>query len=184
MTTVFELVAGSIVLGWLFHQIPARKRLERHLYLSYGFGLFFCAGSILLGLEFGGLWIATLEPFGVMLPALCLRSSARKVGWQDEAVPSVDKLVLAGLMSVVIAGSFGVLPVFPYGWFYAGIGPAALAVGLALWALWRRQIVVLIAVTLGQVLWLLDVGSSNFYDHVAHLVLIPALVISALIPRR
>lgn len=179
-----ELVAGSIVLGWVFHLIPARQRLERHFYIAYGLGFVFCLGSVVAGLTFGGLWMAVLAPFGAMLPALCLRSSLRRVGWVAPDVPRADLLVFAGLMIFVILGAFGLVPVFAYGWFYGGIGPAVLAVALAAWALWRGQIVVLIAVAVAQVLWLADLGSSNFYDHVAHFALIPALLWRAFSPAR
>lgn len=179
-----ELIAGSIVLGWVFQLIPAGQRLERHFYFTYAMGFLFCAVSASLVEGFGGLWMAVLAPFGVMLPALCVRDSLRKVGWVAPDVPPMDLLVFAGLMGFVVLGAFGLVPVFAYGWFYGGVGPAVLAVALAAWALWRGQIVVLIAVLLAQLQWLADHGSSNFYDHVAHFALIPALVLRAFIPRR
>lgn len=180
MTSVWEILAGSIVLGWMFHLIPVTRSRDRHAVLSYCFGIVFCAGSILLDMSFGGLWVAVLAPFGVMLPALCLRWSARKLGYAIRPVPRMDKLVVVALMLVVVLGTMAAIPVHPYSWFYDGIGAGALAMALGLWALWRRQTIVLGAVVLGQILWLLDVGSSNFYDHMAHFGLIPALLLSAL----
>ena len=171
------MLAGSVVLGWVLHQIPGLRR--RHWW-AYGLGLVLCAGTAAFGAQPGGLVVATLAPFGVILPALCLHSSFAPAG--REAVPRGDLLVLSAMMLVVAFGAAGVLPLAPYGWFYAGVGPALLAFGLGVWALWRRQIEVLGAVALAQVLWLLDVGSSNLYAHLSHLVLIPALALRALRP--
>lgn len=182
-TTLWEVLAGSIVLGWVFHLIPANKAKDRHAALTYAFGFVFCGGSILMDMAFGRLWIAVLAPFGVMVPALCLQWSARKIGFALPRAPRLDLLALVALMLVVTLGAGGVLPIQPYAWFYSGLGAGVLALGIAAWALWRNQAFVLGAVVLGQVLWLLDVGSSNFYDHMTHFVLIPALAVVGLSPK-
>lgn len=43
------------------------------------------------------------------------------------------------------------------------------------WAL-RGHTVIAIAAILGQILWIADLGSSNFFDHVSHVLLIPVII--------
>ena len=180
MTTLWELTAGTIVLAWAFNWLP----YVRPLYAVI-------AASILMTVvalpdwSFSGIWIATFEPFGVMLPALCGMRLVQASGWQGPPpVPRLDKLVWALLILVVLLGAGGALSMHPYAWFYTGLGPAILALAVGAWSLWRRQTVVIGAVVVAQVLWLADVGSSNIYDHLAHVLLVPGLILSGLWPVR
>lgn len=180
MTTAWELIAGSVVFGALLALLPG---LRGRALAAGALGLVLVAGTALAGLQFGGIWIATFEPFGVMLPALCAASLAARTGRiASPPVSRAEKLIWSGLMLVVLLGAGGAIPLHPYAWFYAGWGPVLMALGVAVWAFWRRQIVVLAAVALGQVLWLSDIGSSNLYDHLAHALLVPVLVVSAVWP--
>ena len=181
MTDVWAQLAGSIVLGWLVHHLP---RMADRAIFAYAIGALLVFGGALVGWVFAGLWIAVLAPFGTMLPVLCLSGSARRAGWIDPpALRWWELLVAAGLMLLVVLGAGGVIPIHPYGWFYGGAGPAALAVLLGIYALWRGYHAILIAVVLAQVMWLTDSGSSNLYDHLAHLLLIPAAIVSAMMRR-
>ncbi|SEO69229.1 hypothetical protein SAMN04490248_109108 [Salinihabitans flavidus] len=182
MTSVWELLAGSITFAWLLARIPG---LRGRALLACAMGLVLVAGTALADLQPGGIWIATFEPFGVMLPALCASALAAGAGWiAPPAVSRAEKLIWAALMLVVLLGAGGALPLHPYTWFYAGWESVLLVLCVAVWAFWRRQTLVLGAVALGQLMWLADVGSSNLYDHLAHTLLVPALAVSALWPGR
>ncbi len=182
MTHLVETLAAAIVAGWVLHRFIAiglPRSAPRSWALLGGYG------SMLLSAYIGGVgfgvWVATVAPVGVMLPLLCLASSARTYGvWEPEPAPRLDLLVIAALMLAVLLGASGIGPLDAYAWFYGGFGPALLAGAVALWALWRRQVVALVAVVLGQGLWLADIGSSNLYDHFAHMALVPALLLSGL----
>lgn len=177
MTAIWEILAGSVVMGWTLSQLPI---MRRWVGISYAIGAVLIGGTAILGLQFGGIFIATLLPFGVMLPVLCLTSTLRQLNAATlPDIPAWDKLGWAGAMIFVILGSLGAIKLFPYGWFYSGLGPLIIAVLVGLWAVLRRQAHILIAVLVAQVFWLTGIGSSNFYDQITHFILVPALVISA-----
>lgn len=181
MTGVVELIAAVIVAGWVFERIAVLilpSSAPRHWAPVAGYGATAVAGWI-GGFGFG-FWVSVVAPVGAMLPVLCLAWSLKRMGWvQVRDVPALDLLVLAGLGAVVLMGAGGLGPINPYAWFYAGLGPALLPVGLGLWALWRGQTPVLIALVIGQGLWLADIGSSNLYDQLSHFFLPPALALLA-----
>lgn len=182
MTHIIETCAAAIMAGWLLHRFIAiglPRSAPKHWSLLGGYGAAAVAAYI-AGVGFG-VWVSVMAPVGAMVPLLCLASSARVMGWwSPPTLPRVDALVLALLVLVVLVGAAGIGPLNAYAWFYAGIGPAALAAGLALWALWRGQVVILAGLVLGQVLWLTDIGSSNLYDQFSHFFLLPALVLTGL----
>ncbi|MEP4194212.1 MAG: hypothetical protein ABJL99_01100 [Aliishimia sp.] len=183
MTHVIETLAAIIVAGWVLHRLIAvvvpRTVSKSWLAAASGYGAMALAGII--GGDGFGIWVSVIAPVGAMLPLLCLASSGRVLNvWTPPRAPRIDKLVLFFLILLVAFSAAGFGPLNLYAHFYEGLGPVLLASGLALWALWRRQVVVLVAVIFAQCLWLLDIGSSNFYDQVSHLALLPALLFSAM----
>lgn len=178
VTHVWELLAGSIVFAWILMYAPGAKQ---HFILTHFVALLAIGGTAAIGWSFGGIWIATFEPFGTLLPGVCLAASAKRAKlWRYPPISRVEKLCAAVLIMCVAVGTLDVFGPVSYAWFYAGWAPAALACALAFWAAWRGQMHVLICVVLAQVFWLMDVGSSNFFDHLSHALLVPALVISAM----
>ncbi len=183
MTGIIETAGAAIVAGWVLHHVIAlglKEALPRSWVLAGCYGIASIAAWI--GGFGWGIWVALVEPTGAMLPVLCLATSLRLARvWDPSRPPALDLVLLALAMSVVLLGAGGFGPVNPYAWFYAGIEPALLAALVALWAVWRNQMAVLIAVIAGQVWWLADIGSSNLYDHLAHFALVPALLVAALL---
>ena len=177
-TQIWELLAGSIVFAWVLMHVPGAKRYFVWVHLV---ALLVIAGTAVMGWSFGGIWMATFEPFGTLLPGICLAASSKRAGlWHYPPISRWEKLFAAALIVLVLLGTLDLLGVVPYVWFYAGWPPAALAGVLAMWAVWRGQMHVVICVLLAQTFWLLDIGSSNFFDHVSHVLLVPALVVSGL----
>ena len=178
MTDAWELLAGSLVFAWVLMQVPG---LRRQFWVCHVAGVLAVAATALLGWSFGGVWIATFEPFGVLLPGVCLASCLQRAGyWAYPPITRVEKLAGTALILILVLGSLDLLSFVPYTWFYAGWPPAVLACALAIWAVVRGQMHVLICVALAQVFWLLDVGSSNFVDQVSHLLLGCGMFVSAL----
>ncbi len=175
MTGIWEAVAGGIVAGWALSRLPWVP-----VWLGYVLGLLLFGVGSLLGLQVAGIYVATFEPFGVVLPAVCLASTLRRVGVLNyPQITPWEKLGIAALLTFVVLGTLGLIAPNPYALFYTGLAPALLALSVGAWAALRAQPHILVAVLLAQVLWLLDIGSSNLYDHLTHVLLIPALVVSA-----
>lgn len=182
MTAIVELIGAVVVAGWIFERIALLilpRRAPQHWAPAAGYGATIIAG-VIGGFGFG-FWVSVVAPVGAMVPLLCAAWSLTRMGWISvRPVPIPDLLVIALLCALVLAGAWGLGPVNLYAWFYAGLGPVALTVALAVWALWRGQTVVLIGLVLGQALWLMDIGSSNLYDQYSHFGLPFVLVLLAL----
>ena len=180
MTGLVETLSGVIVAGWLLFWVL-------RVFLSAPWASFALPMMGLIALVSPapwGIWMSVMQPFGVMLPALCLAGIARGSGLRVTRIARVDLAVLALAMTFVLMGAAGVLPLSPYGWFYGGFGPALLAGVLGGWALLRGHFVIAGAVVAAQILWIADIGSSNFYDQVSHFFLLPACLWAMLRPNR
>ncbi len=181
MTGLVELIAAILVTGWVAERIAILilpRSAPIHWAPVAGYGAAAVAGWI-GGFGFG-LWMSVLAPVGALVPVLCAAWSLKRLGLiRVPGVPTPDLLVFALLGAVVLIGAAGIGPVNPYAWFYSGLGAALLPVPIALWALWRGQIAVLVGLALGQALWLADIGSSNLYDQFSHFFLPPALALLA-----
>lgn len=179
MNTIWELFAGSCVFGWVISMLPY---FRASIWRGYLAGFILVGVTAASGFQFGGIFVATFEPFGVMLPAVCVASSLRRYGYF--VYPSIspwEKIAWACAMVIVVLGSIGIIEANIYAWFYSGWEPVVGAIVVATWAYFRGQTHILFAVFLAQCFWLLDIGSSNLYDHITHFLLIPALVISAVL---
>ena len=125
--------------------------------------------------------VALLAPFGVMLPALALRHMAAKLGVPVVPFGTVEVLVFLLAYLLLLASAMGALPVDLY-----RLGYAPLPVGLMVLAVCGygfatgNWFVPLVAV-LGQALWVAGWGSSNWFDHVTHVLLVPAAAIVLLL---
>ena len=180
MTHLVETLAGVIVAGWVLQSVLSWFLPRR---VAVGLAFAGTVGWAVVPNAGWGIWMALMVPFGAMLPVLCLASIGRAMGrWTLRHVHRLDALLVLIGMLIVLGGAAGLLPFSPYAWFYAGLGPFILAVALSLWATWRGYAAILFGVVLGQVFWLADIGSSNFYAHISHFFLLFP-VIFALISR-
>ncbi len=179
MTAVYELCAAAVVFGWCISRIlglvvsPARAT-------ALGYGL--AAVIVLLSYSsfLTGMFTALLAPYGVLLPALALQNSARHLGFHTKPYSIAEMLAAFGLYLFFLMASAGVFEWDPYRYGYGGQGAAIVAVLLSGYALWRGHIVLLGVVILAQALWLLDIASSNLFDHLSHVLLVFMLPITIL----
>jgi len=125
--------------------------------------------------------VAVLEPVGIVLPLLALWHMVVTVvpgavawtgGWNGWAL-------LAFLLGYVafLAASMGVTRVtaYPLGYRAGPVGIMVLA--LCLVGLATGQILLPVIAVAGQVMWTLRIGSSNWFDHVLHVLLVPVVAV-------
>jgi len=179
MTAVYELASAAVLLGWLISRVLRLVMQARQATLT-GFGL----AALVVVLSYTGfmtgMFIGLLAPFGVMVPALALQNSARVFGLNTRGYSVMEMLGFWVFYLAFLTASAGVLDWDPYRFGYAAPGAAIAALALSAYAVWRGHVVVLAAVVLAQLLWLADIGSSNFYDQISHVLLVFILPVCAL----
>ncbi len=169
-------LALAIVVGWV---VFALSGWAVSAPLATGFGL-----VIGLGVAFGlqgsmavGGAVALLAPFGVMLPALVLRHVAMKLGVPMVPFSSVELLVFLAAYLVFLMTAFGVVPVDLYRFGYAPWPVAAMVLAVCAYGAVTGNWMLPLVAVLGQVFWVLGWGSSNWFDYVLHVLLVPVTVI-------
>ena len=125
----------------------------------------------------GGI-VAVLEPIGVVLPLLALWHMAGALGADLPRLSTLELLIFIIVWSGFLAASMGVVRAEPYRLGYAPVPVGVMVLMVCLYgALTGNPLLPLIAVA-GQTLWMLRLGSSNWFDHVAHAVLVPVAVVA------
>lgn len=174
MTDLFEASAAGILTGWCLYRVLGRF-LPRNTTLLVAVGVGFMPFFVMPGLAFYALVIAVFAPFGMMLPVLAAQSILRDFGIGSKRFATVDLIVILVLYVGFIAASIGVIDWDPYRYGYAPLWGGAMAVGLCIYGALRGHIGVCIAALGGQILWMMDIGSSNYFDHVSHVMIIPVI---------
>jgi len=121
--------------------------------------------------------VALLAPFGVMLPALALRHMAAKLGLPVVPFSTLELLGFVLVYVVFLASAMGVVPVDIYRFGYAPLPVAAMVLAVCLYGLLTGNWFLPLVVVLGQLLWVSGWGSSNWFDHVTHVLLVPVVVV-------
>ncbi|QYX56217.1 hypothetical protein K1T73_14305 [Roseovarius sp. SCSIO 43702] len=125
--------------------------------------------------------VAVLEPLGVVLPILALRHMA--VTAVPEAGPVLGDWSGWELLTILLAylgflaGAMGVfrLSLYPLGY---RAGPVAgMVLALCILALLAGNLTLAVVAVAGQAMWVLRLGSSNWFDHVLHVLLVPVIVV-------
>ena len=76
-------------------------------------------------------------------------------------------------MPVFLASAMGVLPVDLYRLGYAPGPVAAMVLAVCGYGLWSGALFLPLVAVAGQALWVAGRGSSNWFDHVLHALLLP-----------
>ncbi len=125
--------------------------------------------------------VALLAPFGVMLPALALRHIGAKLGLPVVPFSGVELAVFLVVYVAFLASAMGVIPVDVYRLGYAPLPVGAMVLAVCLYGLATGNwFLPLVAVT-GQALWVLGWGSSNWFDYVTHVLLVPVAGIALIL---
>lgn len=177
MTELGASVALAILLSWVVFAISGFMMADiRAVTLGAVVGI----AWVLLARDSMALrgMVALLAPFGVMLPALALRHAGVKLGFE---VPSFGTLelgvfLLAYIMFLMTA--FDVVPVDLYRFGYAPMPVAMMVLAVCGYGLATGNWFLPLVAVLGQAFWVMGWGSSNWFDFVLHVLLVPVTAIA------
>ncbi|WP_129432273.1 hypothetical protein [Roseovarius sp. A46] len=121
--------------------------------------------------------MALLSPLGVMLPALALRDLA--AAWGLPVVPfgTAELLIFLAAYSAFLASAMGLVPVDLYRLGYAPWPVAAMVLAVCVYGIVSETLFLPLVSVAGQALWVARLGSSNWFDHVLHAMLMPVAVV-------
>lgn len=176
MIGAMTLAALAVLIGWV---IFALSGLVLSAPWAAGLGALIGAGAVLAFRDTVALRgaVAVLGPLGVVLPLLALRHVAGGLGLAIQPFPTPWLILFLLAYLAFLAASMGVLPADPYRLGYAPLPVAAMVLALCAWgAVQGNLFVPLLAVT-AQALWLAGWGSSNWFDHVLHVALVPVVAV-------
>ena len=176
MSGILANVALAIVLAWIVFALAGWIVAP---WLAVALGVVLAVAVIGLARDTlvpGGL-VALLAPFGVMLPALALRHMGGSLGLPVVPFGTLEIVVFLGLYVAFLAASMGVFPVDPYRLGYAPVPVGVMVLAVCLYgAVTGNPFLPLVAV-LGQVAWVMGWGSSNWFDYVLHVLMVPVAVV-------
>lgn len=172
MTAFGASAALAILLGWV---VFAALGWVASPGLSAGLGA--VAGVAVVALfrdsvALGGA-VALLAPMGVMLPALALRHVALSLGVPVPGFATWELAAFLVLYTVFLAAAFGAVPVDFYRFGYAPWPVAAMVLAVCVYGFATGNWFVVLVAVLGQGAWAMGWGSSNWFDHVAHVAIWP-----------
>ena len=129
--------------------------------------------------------VALFEPLPFTLVIYALAFLARPFGFQSRPWPKSDIAISISAGFLLIFSAIGVLPFDIYRYGYEPLPVGVIAVVLALLALWRKHLLLCLSVPLALMLWMFNVASSNFFDHVFHVLwFLPMLYMLAAKPEK
>lgn len=121
--------------------------------------------------------VAVLEPMGIVLPILILRQMLGAIGVPFEPFGGLELFLFLLLYIPFLACAFDLLPFDPYRLGYRALPVAGVALVICLLALLSGQWVLALIAVAGQGLWVFRLGSSNYFDHILHVTLVPVAVV-------
>jgi len=176
MSGVLANLALGIVLAWVIFALAGWIVAP---WLAVGLGAVVALAVVVFARETlvpGGL-VALLAPFGVMLPALALRHMGGSLGLPVVPFGTLEVAVFLGLYVGFLAASMGVFPVDPYRLGYAPIPVGVMVLVICLYGAWTGNPFLPLVAVLGQLAWVMGWGSSNWFDYVLHVMMVPVAVV-------
>ncbi|MEQ8255767.1 MAG: hypothetical protein RLO38_00190 [Roseovarius confluentis] len=176
MSGLGATVGVAVVLGWV---VFALSGLVLSSSLAAGLAI---VAAVLVGVLYRDTVavngaVAVLAPFGVMLPALALRHVAVSLGWDVPGFSGVEIAVFLCAYMAFLVCAFGVIPVDVYRFGYAPWPVAGMVLAVCLYALVTGNWFLAGVAFLGQLAWVMGWGSSNWFDLVLHVLLVPVAVV-------
>lgn len=176
MMGVLSILWLASLLGWLAFVLlgfGVQAQLGVPLALAVGFG----AALVLRdSVALRGI-VALLGPVGVVLPFIILRQMSAHLGAAVQPFGTVELLIFAAFYIAFLASAAGVIPVDVYRLGYAPIPVALIVLALCAFGFAQGMVFVPLLAVAGQMMWVIGWGSSNYFDHLLHPVLVPAVVV-------
>ncbi|MEQ9693851.1 hypothetical protein [Shimia sp. SDUM112013] len=180
MTVAYETAGAAVIIFWVVFRI-ARWAVADRIAAALAAAVTVALLTVLADSAITLMIVAVLAPFGAMLPILAGANILAKFGRPVDRFSTVEILLALIFVTLFLAASIGALPFDPYRFGYDPLPAGAVALALCLWALWRGHVTLALAAVLGQVMWMTDTGSTNYFDHVSHMLLVPVLAITLLL---
>ncbi len=166
----------ALLLGWMaWGALSLGLELPVSLTLGLALGAV-CAVLFRETVPLRGL-VAVLGPIGIVLPLLILRQMAAHLGAPVQPFGTVQLLIFVLLYIAFLASAAGAVSLDVYRLGYAPWPVAIMALALCALGLWQGALFLPVLAVAAQAIWVLGCGSSNWFDHVLHPVLIPAALI-------
>ncbi|MFD0860350.1 hypothetical protein [Roseovarius aquimarinus] len=180
MTGALTLIWLASLTGWLAWLILGLG-MQAQIAVPLGLALGLVAAILLRDtLPLRGA-VALLGPIGAVLPFVILRQMAGDLGLPIAPFGSLELLVFLGLYTAFLASAAGALPVDLYRLGYAPIPVAAFVLALCAHGLAQGMVFVPLLAVTGQAMWVMGWGSSNYFDHILHPALVPAVALVLLL---
>jgi len=176
MTGVLTYLWVGILLGWAAFGLLSFVADSQMAFLV----AIMIAGGMITGLHqtivIRGL-IAVLEPVGVVLPLMAMWHVAGRLGVSVPVFSTVELSVFLVAYVAFLAASVGVIPVEVYRLGYGPIPVAVMVLALCAYGAVTGNVMVPLVAVAGQALWVMGWGSSNWFDHVLHAMLVPVVIV-------
>ncbi|WP_317055907.1 hypothetical protein [Roseovarius rhodophyticola] len=176
MTELGAKACIAILLGWVAFAVTGLV-LPAWLALICAVGAGGACATILRKTIGINGFVALLAPFGVMLPALALRDVAVAFGIPIPGFAAFEIGVFLLLYTGFLLAAFGKLPLDLYRYGYAPKPVAIMVLVVCAYALLTGNWFLATVAVLAQGIWTLGWGSSNWLDHVLHVVLWPVAAV-------
>lgn len=122
--------------------------------------------------------VALLAPFGIMLPALAVRHVALGLGVEIPGFSSFEIAVFLAAYIFFLLAAFGRVPVDLYRYGYFARPVAGMTLLLCLYAFATGNWFLALVVVAGQGVWAAGWTSSNWFDTILHVTLVPIAAIT------
>ncbi|WP_120499656.1 hypothetical protein [Roseovarius sp. EL26] len=177
MTGAVTYLWMAILLGWVgFVTLNLMTDAQMAALMGLAFGAS-CVVMLRDTIALRGL-VAVLEPVGVILPILVLRHLASKFGVEIAPLSSIELLAFLALYIAFLLTAFDVIPFEAYRFGYAPVPVAVMVLLACAYGAVTGNLLVPLVAVVGQLLWVLGWGSSNWFDHVTHVLLVPIVCVT------
>ncbi|RKF14012.1 hypothetical protein D6850_12590 [Roseovarius spongiae] len=172
---MLEQAALAVLIGWLAWALGGMA-LSPVPATALGAAIGLGAVTVFAGTLPIAALIALLAPFGVMLPALALRQVGAHLGLPVAPFSTLELAAFLVAYLVFLAAAMGAVPVDLYRFGYAPLPVALMTLAVCAYGFATGNLFLPLVAVAGQLAWALGWGSSNWFDHVLHVLLIPIVL--------